>query len=101
MTSLRPATPFGGWSVRLLVGFALGLGGLFLAIALGERGGDDFTANWWLSGPAFVAAGCGIGAFLAGTIALVRGERAVSVLLATAVGLFVTWFIAAEVALPH
>ncbi len=101
MLALRPQTPAGRWSVWLVVGFALGMGGLFLAVSLGERGGDDFTANWWLSAPALSGAACGIAAFFVGVTAIVRGERSVVVFLAALAGFFVTSFVAAELAFPH
>ena len=98
---LRPATRAGRWSLLLLLGFAVGLGAFLAAVALGERGGDAFTSNWWLSGPALAAGACGVGALVAGLLAVRRGERAVSVHLATLVGLAVTLFVVAEIAFPH
>ena len=47
----------------LLLASIAGFGGLLLAIAAGEKVGDASTDNWWLAGPALVAAGSGIGAF--------------------------------------
>jgi hypothetical protein len=98
---LSPTTTAGRWSTLLLFGFCVGLGAFFTAVALGERGGDDFTSNWWLSGPALTAAACGVGAFAAGLLALRSRERALSVYFATLVGLAVTLFVATEIAFPH
>jgi hypothetical protein len=98
---LSPLTTAGRWALLLLLGFAAGLTGLFVAIAFGQRGGDTFTSNWWLSGPAITAGTCGAGALLAGLLAVRSGERAFSVYVAMFVGLGVTLFVAAEIAFPH
>lgn len=100
--TLRPGTPMGQWSVGLLLAFVAGLGGLMLAIAAGQKGGDTFSDNWWLAGPGLTAAASGIAALATGLVALVRErDRAASVLLATLVGLLVTLFVAAEIVFPH
>lgn len=101
MMSIRPSTKAGRWSLLLLLVFAAGLTGLFTAIALGQRGGDTFSDNWWLAGPGLSAAASGIGAFVAGVLAFLRGERALSVVGSTLVGLFVTFFVSAELLFPH
>jgi len=92
----------GQWSVVLLLTFAAGLLGLMTAISSGQKGGDTFSDNWWLAGPAFVAALSAIAALVTGVIAIAREhERSISVALATVVGLLVTLFVVAEVAFPH
>ena len=85
----------------LLLAFAAALTGLFTAIVLGQRGGDTFSDNWWLAGPGITAAFSGIGAFIAGMFAFLKGERAILVVGSTLVGLFVTFFVSAELLFPH
>lgn len=98
---IMPATRPGRWSLLLLLAFAAGLAGLFTAIGLGERGGDTFSDNWWLAGPGLIAAVSGVGVFVAGVFALVKGERALTAVGATLVGLLVTFFVSAELLFPH
>lgn len=60
------------------------------------------TENWWISGPASVAGLGLLGASATGLFAITgRRERAVPVLLATAIGAIVTLFVIAEVLTPH
>jgi hypothetical protein len=97
-----PQTRLGRWCVR---SFGVGLAGLALmtlSVASGQRGGDTLADNWWISGPALVAALGFVGAFATGSIAIVRvHERALTVLVITAFGALVTLFLVAEVTTPH
>ena len=97
-----PATTV-GWSC--LASFAVGVLGfiaMVVSVGSGQEGGETFTDNWWISGPALVAA-CGVvGAFATGLFAIVgKRERAVPVFLATAIGAIVTLFLIAEIVTPH
>ena len=97
-----PATVVGRWSLAL---FGLGVVGFMAMVAvvgLGQTGGDTFTDNWWISGPALVAALGIVGAFATGLYAILRQrERAALVILATVIGGLVTFFIIGEVSTPH
>ena len=97
-----PATTV-GWSC--LASFAvggLGLIAMVVSVGSGQEGGDTFTDNWWISGPALVAALGLVGAFAAGLFAIVgRQERAAPVFLATAIGAIVTLFLIGEIVTPH
>ena len=98
-----PHTTLGGWSVALLAlfWFFLALFYAFIAMDVGE-GGDTIVTDWPLWATIVPAALCGVGAFILGwTSVFVRGERSLLVLLASAWGTFVTWFVSAELLFPH
>lgn len=71
-------------------------------VASGQRGGDTFFSNLWLTVPfllAGAAALAGGGTALYAVIA--RGERSIFDWVAIALGLFVIYFAAGEVLFPH
>ena len=47
---IAPGTELGRWSLGLLAAFAAGLSLFGLAVAAGQRGGDGFFDNMWLTG---------------------------------------------------
>ena len=97
-----PTTDLGRWSIGLFALFVMGLSAFFLAVAVGQRGGEGFFDNMWLTGPMLVAYAGAVGATGAGLTAIVgHGERAVPVVLAVVVGALVTLFGILEVAVPH
>jgi hypothetical protein len=97
-----PQTRLGRWCVGA---FGIGLVGLVLmalSVGSGQRGGDALADNWWISGPALVAAVGFVGAFPTGSIAVGRmHERALTVLVVTAFGALVALYLVAEVTNPH
>jgi hypothetical protein len=102
LVSFAPGTPYGRRCLVLFGVAGLGVVAFVLAIVSGERGGETFTSNWWLTGPALVAAFGLIGTFVAGVVAVFREhERSVTVFVATAVGALATLYLAAEIAFPH
>lgn len=75
---------------------------MMVSMARGQRGGDSFAANWWISAPALFAAASAMCGLLAGAVAILRRrERAVSVLAAVAVGAIALLFVLGEAASPH
>ena len=75
---------------------------MMVSAGSGQEGGDTFTDNWWVSGPALVAAFGLVGAFATGLFAIARRhERAAAVFLVTAIGALVTFFIVGEMLTPH
>jgi hypothetical protein len=99
---LVPATTCGRLS---LASFAVGVFGfiaMVVSVGSGQEGGDTFTDNWWISGPALVAGLGVVGAFATGLFAITRKrERAVAVFVVTAIGAIVTLFIVGEISTPH
>lgn len=92
----------GRWSLGLLGAFAGGLSFFAVAVWAGERGGDDFFDNMWLTGPMLFAYAAAVGATATGLMAVFgKKERAVPVFLAILVGGLVTLFGILEVAFPH
>jgi hypothetical protein len=92
-----PSTRLGWVSLGFLGVFVAALGFMMVAAVSGQTGGNTFTDNWWLAGPAFTAAA---GAFVAMSVAVAAvfacAERTWSVLLAIPVGGLVTLFVLAE-----
>lgn len=99
---LVPSTLAGRWSAALLAGSAACFVAFFLLVMSGQRGGDTFFSNPWLSGAILVAAGLAIAAGIVGLVAAVRhGERSVPVGVAIVSGLLVVLFVIGEVTFPH
>ncbi len=97
-----PETELGRWSLGLIVAFAAGLSLFGLGVAAGQRGGEGFFDNMWLTGPIMFAFAAAVGAAVTGLVAVFgHGERAVLVLVAIVVGGLVTAFGVLEVAFPH
>lgn len=68
----------------------------------GERGGETYFSNLKLAVPFTAAWLCGIASFFTGAIAVIwKRERAVLVFVSALIGLFVLWFISAELMFPH
>jgi hypothetical protein len=99
---LRPVTRLGRWSIGLVGLFFMAFIVMVLVVGSGQQGGETFSDNWWISGPAFTAVAGAIGALVTGVIALaLRGERALAVIFAVVVGALVTWFVLGEIIAPH
>lgn len=99
---LRPTTALGRRSILAVAAFA-GLLAIFaLAVAAGQRGGEEFFDNLALTLPILGAYLAAASAFILGALAIAAsGERSVIVVAATIVGLLVTAFGAVEVLFPH
>ena len=97
-----PSTRLGWWSVGLAVGF-FAFFGLFQAlVASGQRGGETFFSNPWLSLSILVAAGSAIVAGVAAVVAIFwKRERSFFSFLALLLGLIVLVFTLGELAIPH
>lgn len=99
---LLPTTVPGRWSILALAAFAGLLAVFALTVAAGERGGDDFFDNLWLTVPFLGAYFAGVMAFILGAIAIATsGERSIAVVAATILGLATTAFGVLEVLFPH
>jgi hypothetical protein len=99
---LVPATGAGRWCLASFTFGVLSFVAMMVSVISGQEGGDTFTDNWWISGPALVAALGLVVAFATGLFAILgRRERAAAVLLVTVIGAFVTLFIVGEILTPH
>ena len=73
-----------------------------LLVAAGQRGGEEFFDNLWLTVPFLGAYLAGVSAFILGVVAMTAfGERSVTVVAATILGLLITAFGVLEVLFPH
>ena len=97
-----PTTSLGRLAVLEMTAF-LGLMALFaILVASGQRGGEGFFDNLWLTVPVLIAFASVVVATVAGAAAVItQGERSIIVIAATIVGLAVTIFGILEVAFPH
>jgi len=97
-----PTTSPGRLAVLGMATF-LGLMALFaILVASGQRGGEGFFDNLWLTIPVLVAFASAVMATLAGAAAVItQGERSIVVIAATIIGLAITIFGILEVAFPH
>lgn len=97
-----PGTRLGRWSVRVIAFSALCFTVFFLLVASGQKGGDTFFANPWLSGTILAA---GVSAVIGAGIGLVavvkQQERSPVVFVTIALGLLVLAYGIVEVAVPH
>jgi hypothetical protein len=75
---------------------------LMVATAVGQTAGEAFTDNWWLAGPALVAAAGLIAGGAFGLVSVFRqGEHSLVVSLATVIGVFAAAFVAGEILAPR
>lgn len=99
---LRPTTVPGRWSILAVLAFAVLIAIFAFTVAAGQRGGEEFFDNLWLTVPFLGAYLAAVAAFAFGASAIAAaGERSVAVMAATAFGLLVTTFGVLEVAFPH
>lgn len=102
MISFFPVTNKGQFATRFFVGFILMFIIFQLMILSGQRGGETFFSNLWLTIPFLIAIACAIAGFVYGSISIVREkERSIAVFIATVVGFLVLLFISAEILFPH
>jgi len=99
---LLPTTGLGRWAILAVAAF-VGFVAIFaLTVASGQRGGQEFFDNLWLALPGLGAYFSAVAAFVLGVGAIAAsGERSISVVAVTIVGLFVTAFGVLEVLFPH
>ncbi|MBU0597916.1 hypothetical protein KKF61_02875 [Patescibacteria group bacterium] len=97
-----PRTKIGKWSAGLIGAFVVFLALFYVIVATGQRGGEGFFDNLYLTISILLAGVCGVASFVAGLIAIIKQrERAVLVYLAVIIGALVTLWIAAEIFFPH
>ena len=97
-----PKTILGKWSVGLIGSFIIWMAALFILISSGQRGGEGFFDNLYLTIPGLLSGLSGIAAFIIGLIAIIKQrERAILVFISSFIGFLIFLFILAEVAFPH
>lgn len=98
-----PKTKLGKWSVLLIILFFLMLFVFWVLVGLvGMRGGETFFSNIPLALTGISMAILGISSFFTGIISIIKKkERAVLVFISTVIGLFILWFVSAELLFPH
>lgn len=97
-----PKTKLGKWSVNLIGAFIVFLLIFYAIIATGQKGGDTFFSNMYLTIPFLLAAISGIASFICGLIAIIKQrERSVLAYIAVVIGALVTFFAAGEILFPH
>ena len=104
--SFLPQTGLGKWSLKLIAAFfGLFILAQFIVAAGNSRGAldDSFNIYQILIMATMIPAGiCGIAAFITGIISIIRHkERAVLIILATAIGFLILFFVLGELISPH
>ncbi|MCP3974370.1 MAG: hypothetical protein GY720_07750 [bacterium] len=99
---LRPQTPLGRRAVGLTAASFLLFVAFFGFVASGQRGGESFFSNLWLSATILPAAGLAIAGGAVGlTAAIKHAERSLGVLVAIVFGTSVLLFVSGELVFPH
>jgi predicted Abi (CAAX) family protease len=99
---ILPPTALGKWAVGLICGFIILMALLYGLIAAGQRGGETFFSNLYLAIPGLLAAVSAAAAFFTGIIGMIfKKERALLVILAAAIGLFVIIFVIGDLIFPQ
>ncbi len=85
-----------------LLSFFLFFVSVQLIVASGEKGGETFLDNLWISIPMFLAILSGIASFFTGLFSVIKsGERSLIVFLGILIGCLLILFIAGEFIFPH
>jgi cytochrome bd-type quinol oxidase subunit 2 len=89
-----PKTRLGKWSILFIFVFLMLLVVFLLFVASGQRGGETFSDNLYLSVPMLLAAISVALTFLLGLISIIKDkERSIFVFISTILGFFILWFI--------
>ena len=92
-----PRTRLGGWGLALGFAFFILMVVFFALVAAGQRGGDTFFSNLWLTVPILLAGAAGIAGGVAAAIAIVRdGERSIFSFAGVLLGAIVIFWTVAE-----
>lgn len=74
----------------------------FAFVASGQKGGESFFSNLWLSATILPAAGLAMAGGAVGSVAAIKhGERSLGVLVAIILGCSVLLFVIGELLVPH
>jgi hypothetical protein len=95
-------TSLGKGVVGLICGFIVLMALLYGLIAAGQEGGETFFSNLFLAIPGLLAAVSAAIAFFTGIIGIIfKKERALLIILATAIGLFAIIFVLGDLIFPQ
>jgi hypothetical protein len=99
---LLPTTVPGRRATLAAAAHAVLMGVFVLLVASGQRGGEEFFDNLWLTVPFLAAYVAAVATFVLGVVAIATaGERSIAVVAVTLLGLLVTSFGVLEVVFPH
>lgn len=97
-----PKTRFGNYALRSMAAFVFFFLTAQFVIMTGQRGGDTFTDNLWISVPMFFAFASALLAGIFGAIGIFReGERSPIIFLIAAIALLILIFLLGEFLFPH
>ncbi len=97
-----PKTKMGKWSVILIIVSFLMFALFQILVSTGQRGGDKFFDNLFLTIPFLLTACAGICSFFTGIISIFRSrERSVFVFISTIIGFLILVFVTAEIFFQH
>ena len=95
-------TKLGKWSVGLMGLFIILMTIFFAFITAGQKGGDGFFDNLYLTIPFFLAGLSGIAGFIIGLLAIIKQQdKSALVYISSFIGFLITLFILAEIIFPH
>ena len=102
LSGWAPTTILGRSAVAFAGVFLFGLVVMAAVVASGQRGGNTLFDNWWISGPALLAAISAVASFVTGVLAvLCSRERSALVKTTVVVQGLVTVFLIGELAVAH
>ena len=102
MNRLIPKTQYGNYSGGLLLAFVLFFLMAQIAIMSGQRGGDTFFDNLWISMPMLLAFLSIFLSMVLGAISIIKDhERSPIIFTACIIGLLITIFVLGEFLYPH
>lgn len=97
-----PSTRLGWWAVGLAVGFIVFFCVFQILVASGQRGGETFFSNPWLTLSILPAAALAIAGGVAAAGAIFwRRERSLFSIVALFLGILVVVFVLGEIIVPH
>lgn len=97
-----PHTKLGKWSVRLMGLFIILMTIFFAFVTAGQKGGDGFFDNLYLTIPVIIAGISGIFSFVIGLLAILKQrDKSLLVYISSFLGFLITLFILAEIFFPH
>ena len=98
----KPKSILGKLSVKLVILFFFMLAVFYLMCASGQRGGDTFFSNLYLTIPFLIAAIAGMVAFFIGILSVIKNkDYSILVILSTIIGFLILLWCLAEILFPH